>query len=136
MLGHRLGFLPTILPSITIFNKLFPITTCPIQFFCLQYLVAQNISSPIKASISSFVFWSLQLTFSIPLYSRLSKASNLSNISCFIVQVTQPYSATGKTSGLVILFFRSFFKLVFTDSLVLLKANFAIPILDFTSSVH
>ena len=51
ILGRPLGFLPIILPSVTIFNKMFPRTTCPIQFFFLFVIdCTKPLSSPTKAS--------------------------------------------------------------------------------------
>src|SRR5580698_6690994 len=95
ILGLPLTLLPTILPSIMRFNKLSSRRTCPIQFFFrFTTALARHLSSPIKDSISSFVFLSFQLTFSILLHNHISKAFSLSVTSFFIVHVSQPYSAT------------------------------------------
>src|SRR4029077_8694275 len=84
ILGLPLGCFPTTLPSNTSFNKLFPRTTCPIQFF-FRFTIActKHLSSPTAASTSSFVFLSCQLTFSIFLHTHISKAFTLSTTSFF-----------------------------------------------------
>src|SRR5580704_2171465 len=137
ILGLPLTLLPTILPSIMRFNKLSSRRTCPIQFFFrFTTALARHLSSPIEDSISSFVFLSFQLTFSILLHNHISKAFSLSVTSFFIVHVSQPYSATGHTNVLTILFFSSLFRRFVTSSFILPKACFAIPILALTSSIH
>src|SRR5579864_2997514 len=137
ILGLPLGFFPTILPSNTSFNKLFPHTTCPIQFFFrITIACTKHLSSPTVASTSSFVFLSCQLTFSIHLHTHISEVFNLSTTSFFIVHISQPYNATGHTNVLTILFFKSFFRPFVKSSSDLLKDTFVILILAFTSSIQ
>src|SRR5579864_3160914 len=137
ILGLPLGFFPTILPSITSFNNLFPRTTYPIQFF-FRFTIActKHLPSPTAASTSTFVFLSCQLTFPILLHTHISKAFSLSTTSLFIVHVPQPYNATDHTNVLTIRLFKSFFKPFVRSSFELLKATFAIAILAFTSSTQ
>src|SRR5580698_1453998 len=125
ILGLPLTLLPTILPSIMRFNKLSSRRTCPIQFFFrFTTALARHLSSPIEDSISSFVFLSLQLTFSILLHNHISKAFSLSVTSFFIVHVSQPYSATGHTNVLTILFFSSLFRRFVTSSFIFAESLF------------
>src|SRR5579864_1866779 len=59
ILGLPLGFFPTILPSNTSCNKLFPRTTCPIQFFfrftiaCTKHL--SSLPRPVLLHLSSYL---------------------------------------------------------------------------------
>src|SRR5579864_2706832 len=59
ILGLPLGFFPTILPSNTSFNKLFPRTTCPIQFFFRFTIAVQSTSlhlpRPVLLHLSSYL---------------------------------------------------------------------------------
>src|SRR4029077_19388663 len=137
ILGLPLDLVPVILPSIISFNKLFPRTTCPIQFlFRFIIVCTKHLSSPTAASTSTFVFLSCQLTFSILLHTHISKAFSLSTTSFFIVHVSQPYNATDHTNVLTIRFFSSFFKPFVKSSFELLKATFVIAILALTSSTQ
>src|SRR5579864_2704825 len=87
--GLPLGFFPVILPSIISFYKLFPRTTCPIQFlFRFIIVCTKHLSSPTAASTSTFVFLSCQLTFSILLHTHISTPLILSTPPLFILPVS------------------------------------------------
>jgi len=73
--GLPLALFPSILPSITSLNNPSPLTTCPIQFFCLFLITLINCRfSYTLFKISSFVILSIQLPLSI---LHISIASNI-----------------------------------------------------------
>ena len=135
VLGLPLPLLPSILPSITCFSNPCPLATWPIQFFFLFNILCRILlCSPMPVSTCSFVFLSFQLTLSILLHAHISKAFILSTSSFLIVHVSLAYIATGHTKDLINLFLTSTLKDFVINSLLLLKASLAIPILTFTSS--
>src|SRR5207245_502067 len=136
ILGLPLALLFSILPSSTSFNNPSPLTTCPIQFFFLLTIVSTILLlSTTASSTFSLLILSSQLTFSNLLQTDISKASNLSIASFFMTQVSHPYSATGHTSALTILFLSGLFILLLSNSFRLLNASFAHPIRCFISSI-
>src|SRR2546426_5331561 len=88
--------------------------------------------SATSSSTSSLLVLSSQLTFSNLLQTHISNASNLSIASFFMIQVSHPYcgpySATGHTSALTILFLSALFILLDSKSFRLLNISFAHPI--------
>src|SRR5207245_6476997 len=137
ILGLPLGLLFSTLPSSTSFNNPSPLTTCPIQFFFRLAIVSTILLLLTTASsTSSLLILSSQLTFSNLLQTHISNASNLSIASFFMTQLSHPYSATGHTSTLTILFLSVLFILLLSNSFRLLNASFAHPIRFFISSIH
>ena len=82
--------------------------TRPIHL-CLWYHIVFKIflSSWIMCKISSFVFLSFQLIFSILLQIHISKASSLLLSACINVHVSAAYSAMLQTKHFIICFFNS-----------------------------
>jgi len=118
-------FLPTVLPSVTSFNKLSPPhnTICPI-LFPLQYCCLYN---TFPVTYPDLYFFTRDSS-SYAVYSLL-KAFHLSTTSFFIVHVSERFrtfqNATGHTNVLTILFLKPFVKSLLT----LLNATAAIAIL-------
>src|SRR6476469_2488366 len=137
ILGLPLGLFPSILPSSTNFIRPSPLTTCPIQFFFLSYIVfLKLLFSFMELSTCPFVLLSIQLTFPILLHTHISKAFNRFISSFLIVHFSHLYRTTGHTSVLTNLFLRSTLILQGSSVFLLLNASFAIPILVLTSSKH
>src|SRR6476469_1133143 len=130
ILGLSLCLFPSILSSSTNFIRPSPLAACPIQFFFLSHIVFIKLFfSFMELSTCSFVFLSIQLTFSILLHTHISKAFKRFICSFLMVHVSHPYRTTGHTSVLTNLFLKSTIILLVSSSFLLLNASFAIPIL-------
>ena len=78
ILGQPPVLLPFILATITTFVSPSPFKTWSIQFFSILIILSsKHFFFPMKLSTSSIVFQPDQLTFSILLYTHISKALSL-----------------------------------------------------------
>src|SRR6476469_4139212 len=89
-----------------------------------------------ELSTCSFVLLYIQLSFTILLQTRISKAFKRFISSVLMVHVSHPYRTTGHTNVLTNLFLRSTLIRLVSSSFLLLNASFAIQILVLTSSKH
>ena len=106
---------------------------CPIQLFCLLYIVVIKQLFPFTLlSTSLFLIFYFQLIFPSLIHIHISSACNLSISAFRNVHVSHPYITTGHTSTITILFFNSLLILFVSTSLLLLNASFASAILAFT----
>src|SRR6266568_2550716 len=81
-----------ILPSNTSLSSPSPLSTWPIQFFFLWYIVhMRHLFSFTIVNTSSLLFLSIQLILSNLLHNHISRAVNLSISAVSIVDVSQPY---------------------------------------------
>src|SRR6266496_6218377 len=79
LLGLPRGLFPNILPSNTSLSSPSPLSTCPIQFFFLSYIVLmRHLFSLTIVNTSSLLFLSIQLILSNLLHNHISRAFNLS----------------------------------------------------------
>ena len=129
--------LPSILPSITSFINPSPLIICPIQFFFRRTIVSSMVLlSPTLLRTSSFVFFSVQLMRSILLHIHISSASILLISSFLSDHVSAQYKATDQITVFTIFFFTALLIPLVSNSFLLLKASFAIPILVLISVSH
>ena len=136
-LGFSLLFFSYSRPSINSLIRLFPLRTCPIQFFCRLVIVFINdLFSPTLFKISSLFIWSCHLIHSIFLHNHISNASSFLTLFCFNVHVSHAYNVTLHTVVLTILFFYSRLKFLISSIFLLLNDSFPIAILLSISLSH
>src|SRR6476469_2357079 len=120
-----LGLFPSILPSSTNFSRPSPLTTCPIQFFSLSYIVFIKLSLFVHGAKYLFIcpfIHPANLSHSSP--HHISKAFKRFISPFLMVHVLHPYRTTGHTSVLTNLFLRSTLILLVSSSFLLLNASF------------
>ena len=129
-----LGLLPSILTSITSFNKPLLRKMCRIHLFLvLVILFNSSLFSSTIINTSSFVSHSTQLTFSILLQIHISNASILLISSVFNDHVSYPCKRTLQATVLIIFLFTFRPIPLVSSSFGLLKAVLAIAILPLIS---